>query len=44
MRKNKVSNISVKSYMEIGSPWAPLFNLKYWVVEPKFITHDNLLF
>ena len=39
MRRNKIYNVSVKSYVEIKSPWESLLTskLKYWVVVPPFI-------
>ena len=41
MKRNKISNTSMKSYAALGSPWrTPLSRLKYWVVVAPFITHD----
>ena len=45
VRRNKISNVSIKRYAEIGSPWrAPYSKLKYWVVVPPFITHESWSF
>ena len=42
MRSNKISNVSMKRYAEVGSPWqAPISNLKYWVLVPQFVTHES---
>ena len=42
IRRNKISNISMKRYAEIGSPWqVPLSKLKRWVVAPPFTTHKS---
>ena len=42
MRRNKISNVSMKRYAEIGSLWqTPLSKLKYWVAVLPFITHES---
>ena len=42
MRRNKCLNVSMKRYMEIGSPWrVPVSKFKYWVAVPPFMTHEG---
>ena len=42
IRKNKISNVNMKRYVEIGSPWqTALSKLKYWGVDQPFATHEN---
>ena len=42
MRRNKSSNVSIKRYAEIRSPWCMLLSkLKYKVVVPLFITRES---
>ena len=41
IKRNRISNTSIKRYSETGSPWqVSLSKLKYWVVVPPFMTHD----
>ena len=41
IKRNRISNTSLKRYSETGSPWQVfLSKLKYWVVVPPFMTHD----
>ena len=43
--EKKISNVSMKRYTEIGSPWrAPFYKLIYWVVVLPFITHESCSF
>ena len=45
MRKNKISNVNMNRYAEIGSPWqAPLSKLKYCVVVPSLVKHETSSF
>ena len=44
IKRNKVSNVSMKKYAEIGLPWrVSLSKVKYLVVVP-FITHESWCF
>ena len=41
IKAKRTSRAIIRIYSNIGSPWrAPLFNVKYWVAKPQFITQD----
>ena len=41
LKQKRTSKAIIKRYTDTGSPWwAPLFNVRYWVAKPLFITQD----